>query len=73
MMQLHGYWRSTACYRVRIALNYKRLAYENRTYDLRVGAQRADDDLLLNPQGLVSALEIDGALITQSASIIERD
>jgi maleylpyruvate isomerase len=71
MMQLHGYWRSTASYRVRIALNYKRLAYEDRTYDLRAGAQRDDDYLRLNPLGLVPALEIDGALMTQSASIIE--
>lgn len=71
MIQLHGYWRSTASYRVRIALNYKRLAYEDCTYDLRVGAQRGDDYLLLNPQGLLPALDIDGAFISQSAAIIE--
>lgn len=52
-MILHGYFRSTASYRVRIALNLKGLSYENAFHHLRRGEQRAPDYLDLNPQGLV--------------------
>lgn len=70
-MLLHGYWRSTASYRVRIALNLKGLGYEQATHDLRTGAQRSDEFRALNPQGLVPALEVDGHILTQSPAILE--
>ena len=55
-MILHGYWRSTAAYRVRIALALKGVAYEQATHDLRTGAHRDADYRMLNPQVLVPAL-----------------
>ncbi len=70
-MILHGYWRSGTSYRTRIALELKGLAYEQRGVDLRQGEQRSDAYLALNPQGLVPALEIDGAVLTQSPAILE--
>jgi maleylacetoacetate isomerase len=68
---LHGYFRSSAAFRVRIALNLKCLAYESRTYHLRKSEQRAPGYLGMNPQGLVPTLEIDGKVLVQSVSIIE--
>lgn len=68
---LHGYWRSSAAYRVRIALNLKGIAYTQVAHDLRVGEQRDDDYLALAPQGLVPAIEVDGMVITQSPAILE--
>jgi maleylpyruvate isomerase len=68
---LHGYWRSTASYRVRIALNLKGVAHDQQTHDLRQGEHRADAYLRLNAQGLVPALEIDGTVLTQSLAILE--
>ena len=68
---LHGYWRSGAAYRTRIALNFKGLAYEQRGVDLRTGAQRSEAFLALNPQGMVPALESDGLVLTQSPAILE--
>lgn len=70
-MILHGYWRSGTSYRTRIALNLKGLAYEQRGVDLRAGDQRSAAYLALNPQGLVPALESDGAVLTQSPAILE--
>lgn len=70
-MILHGYWRSGAAYRVRIALALKGLAYETHGHDLRTGAQKAADYVALNPQGMVPALQIDGAVLTQSPAILE--
>lgn len=70
-MILHGYWRSGAAYRTRIALNLKGLAYDQQGVDLRQGAQKSDAFLALNPQGMVPALEIDGAVLTQSPAILE--
>ncbi len=70
-MVLHGYWRSGAAYRTRIALNLKGLAYEQRGIDLRTGAQRSEAFLRLNPQGMVPALEADGVVLTQSPAILE--
>ena len=70
-MILHGYFRSSAAYRTRIALNLKGLDYEQHAVDLRTGAQRSEAYLKLNPQGLVPALEVDGAVITQSSAILE--
>lgn len=71
-MKLYSYFRSSAAYRVRIALNLKGLAPESAFVNLRANAQRAEDYLALNPQGLVPALIIDdGAVLTQSLAIIE--
>jgi maleylacetoacetate isomerase len=68
---LFDYFRSSACYRVRIALNLKRIAYRAVPVNLIDGAQAADEYLALNPQGLVPMLEIDGQRLTQSLAIID--
>ena len=71
-MIVHGYFRSSAAYRLRIALNLKRLGYGFRSVHLRKGEQRSDAYRALNPQGLVPALETDdGAVLTQSLAIVE--
>ena len=70
-ISLHGYFRSTASYRVRIALNLKGIPYRDVSYNLRDGDHRRPDYLALNPQGLVPALGIDHALLTQSLAICE--
>ena len=71
-MKLHGYFRSSAAYRVRIALNLKGLSAEHLSHHLRKGEQCAPAYLAINPQGLVPTLEDDtGAIITQSLAIIE--
>ena len=70
-MILHGYWRSGASYRVRIALNLKGLTYEQAGHDLRQGRQKTPDYLALNPQGMVPALEVDGQVLIQSPAILE--
>lgn len=67
---LYDYFRSSAAYRVRIALNLKGVAYESRPVDLRADAQKSPDYHALNPQGLVPMLEIDGHRLTQSLAII---
>lgn len=72
-MRLHGYFRSTATWRVRIALNLKNLTVGHEFHHLRRGAQRAPAYLRLNPQGLVPALELDdgATVLTQSLAICE--
>jgi len=70
-MKLFGFFRSSAAFRVRIALNLKGLAYEDAFIHLRRGDQRTADYLAVNPQGLVPALEIDGETLIQSQAIIE--
>lgn len=68
---LYDYFRSSAAYRVRIALNLKGIAYESRSVSLLDGAQKEAGYRALNPQGLVPALEIDGRLLTQSLAIMD--
>jgi maleylpyruvate isomerase len=70
-MILHGYWRSGAAYRTRIALALKGLDYEPQGVDLRTGAHKSEVFVALNPQGMVPALEFDGAVLTQSPAILE--
>ncbi|MEG3177891.1 maleylacetoacetate isomerase [Sphingomonas sp. RB3P16] len=70
-MILYDYWRSSAAYRVRIALNLKRIAYRSVGVDLTQGAQRAPEFLARNPQGLLPALDIGGTVLTQSLAIID--
>ncbi|MFP5330617.1 MAG: maleylacetoacetate isomerase [Alphaproteobacteria bacterium] len=67
---LYDYWRSSAAYRVRIALNLKRVDYESRPVNLLESEQKSGEYRALNPQGLVPCLEIDGHLLTQSLAII---
>jgi maleylacetoacetate isomerase len=73
MMKLYSYFRSSAAYRVRIALEVKGLAYEYVAKHFRRngGEHRKPDYLAVNPQGLIPALEDDGAVVTQSLAIIE--
>lgn len=68
---LYDYWRSSAAYRVRIALNLKQVAYETVVVDLTTGAQREPAFLARNPQGLVPALDIGTTVLTQSLAIID--
>ena len=72
MMKLHGYFRSSTSYRVRIALNLKGLDYRQVSINLVQGAQRSDDYRALNPQGIVPTLETDdGLCLFQSLAICE--
>ena len=71
-MKLHGYFRSSAAYRVRIALNLKGVRAEQLSHHLRKGEQRLAAYLALNPQGLVPTLQTDqGDILIQSLAIIE--
>ena len=70
-MILHGYFRSGASYRVRIALNLKGLAYESQYHHLRRGEHRSAEYRAINPQGLVPALDIGGTVLTQSLALCE--
>lgn len=68
---LYDYWRSSAAYRVRIALNLKGVAYTAVPIDLVKGEQGSAEHKARNPQGFVPALAIDGHLLTQSLAIID--
>ena len=68
---LWDYWRSSAAYRVRIALNLKGIDYDSQSVDLVSGEHREAANMARNPQGLVPTLEIDGLTLTQSLPIIE--
>ncbi|KZL29148.1 MULTISPECIES: maleylacetoacetate isomerase [unclassified Pseudovibrio] len=70
-IKLYDYWRSSASYRVRIALNLKGLSYDMVTVNLLKGEQKADENLSRNPQGFVPSLDLDGDMLTQSLAIIE--
>ena len=66
---LHDYFRSSACYRVRILLNLKGVDYDRHSVNLAEGEQKDPAYRALNPQGFVPMLEIDGLKLTQSLSI----
>ena len=68
---LHDYFRSSASYRVRIALNLKGLAYERTEVSLIAGEQKSDAYLERNAQGFVPMLVVDGETIIQSLAIID--
>ncbi|MCA2405659.1 maleylacetoacetate isomerase [Rhizobium leguminosarum bv. viciae 248] len=68
---LYDYWRSSASYRVRIALNLLGVDYKTVPINLLDGAHKTPEYLALNPQGLVPTLVIDGKTLTQSLAIIE--
>ncbi|WP_417615370.1 maleylacetoacetate isomerase [Oceanisphaera sp.] len=75
-MKLYDYARSSAAYRVRIALNLKGVAYEATSISLLDGAQQSDDYRALNATGLVPSLAIDDqgsgeSILGQSLAIIE--
>ena len=71
MTKLYDYWRSSAAYRLRIALGHLGESYEAIPVNLLAGDQRGAENLARNPQGLVPTLEIDGAVLTQSLAILE--
>lgn len=71
MIKLHGYWRSTASYRVRIALNLKQVDYRQVTHDLRANHHKLAAFLALQPQGMVPAVELGEEALIQSPAIIE--
>jgi maleylacetoacetate isomerase len=70
--QLYAFWRSSATYRVRVALTLKGLTAEERYIDLDAGDQRGEDFLKINPLGAIPALIVPGsAPLTQSLAILE--
>lgn len=71
MTVLYDYWRSSASYRVRIALAHLGMDWQSVPVNLLTDAQRGTDNLARNPQGLVPTLEVDGLSLTQSLAIIE--
>jgi maleylacetoacetate isomerase len=73
MLVLYSYYRSSAAYRVRIALNLKNLDYRIQPVHLLKdgGEQNQTDYLEINPQGMVPALNTEDGLLTESAAIVE--
>ena len=71
MIKLHSYYRSSAAYRVRIALELKNLHWESIHVNLGLGEQSLETFLKYNPQGLVPVLEFNGNHFSQSLAIIE--
>jgi maleylacetoacetate isomerase len=71
MTMLHGYWRSSAAYRLRIALNLKGLDYDQVSVNLKDGHQREATHKALHPQGFVPVLDIDDNQLIQSPAILE--
>ncbi|HLL30404.1 MAG TPA: maleylacetoacetate isomerase [Allosphingosinicella sp.] len=69
--RLFDYFRSSASYRVRIALNLKRIDYESVPLNLLEDGQKSPAYRSVNPQGLVPALEIDGRTLVQSLAIVD--
>lgn len=71
MLKLHGYFRSSTSYRVRIALNLKGLDYETIPVNLLMAEHQGDGYRALNPMAAVPTLEHDGFILTQSLAIME--
>ncbi|HSF62894.1 MAG TPA: glutathione S-transferase N-terminal domain-containing protein, partial [Paracoccaceae bacterium] len=71
MVTLYDYWRSSAAYRLRIALGLAGLDWTAVPVDLATGENRHADHLARNPQGLVPVVDIDGLRLTQSLAIVE--
>ena len=73
LLQLYSYWRSSAAYRVRIALNLKGLVFESIPVNLvkQGGEQLGETYRAINPQGLVPVLLHEGHMLTQSMAICE--
>ena len=71
MLVLHDYWRSSAAYRVRIALNLKGVAYDSVAVNLVAGDQALSANRAINPQGFVPTLVVDGVPLVQSLAIID--
>ena len=70
-LTFYDYWRSSAAYRVRIALNLKGVDFRGVEIDLAAGEQSGEAYLALNPQGLVPALAVNGQVLSQSLAIID--
>ncbi len=70
-MKIYGYFRSSAAFRLRIAMNLKGLSYDHNLINLQAGDHLRDSFRLINPQGRVPALDIEGDILTQSLAIIE--
>ena len=70
-LTFYDYWRSSAAYRVRIALNIKGVDFRAVEIDLTSGEHQGEAYLAVNPQGLVPALAVDGRVISQSLAIID--
>ncbi len=71
IVRLYDYWRSSAAYRVRIALNLKGIAYQATQVNLLAAEHRGEAYLRVHPQGLLPALEVDGHVLVQSLAIID--
>ena len=69
--RLHGYWRSSCTWRLRILLNWKGIDYEYVPVNLLEGAHKQPAYLEINPAGMVPAFEIDGHVFTESMPICE--
>jgi maleylpyruvate isomerase len=71
-MELFSYFRSTAAYRVRIALNLKKIDYRLKSVNLFNNEQKSGEYRAINPMGLIPALRLDdGTVLTQSTAILE--
>jgi maleylacetoacetate isomerase len=68
---LYGYWRSSSAYRVRLALAFKELSYENVPVNLLTGEHRSDEHVQRSPLGFVPCLMIDDKPFVESVAIIE--
>jgi glutathione S-transferase len=70
-MQLFGYYRSSATYRIRIVLNVKKIDWQYHAVDLTTNEQQAEQFRSINPAGLVPVLDTGDALLAQTAAIAE--